>query len=50
MKLYERLSDLVGHEVVINCTIGDKNFSTNEGILEEVGEDYIVIKPYDSPD
>ena len=50
MQLHERLNELVGHEVSINSTIGAEEQSTNEGILEEVGEDYIVIKPFDSPD
>lgn len=48
MYLHQRLSELVGHEVSINITIGDQ--PTNKGILEEVGEDYIVIKPDDYPD
>ena len=50
MQLYERLNELVGHEVSINSTIGAEEQPMNEGILEEVGEDYIVIKPFDSPD
>jgi hypothetical protein len=50
MQLYERLDTLVGHEVSTNSTIGAIEQSTNEGILMEVGEDYIVIKPFDSPD
>ena len=40
--------ELVGHEVTISSTIGAELQPTNEGIIEEVGEDYIVIKPCDS--
>ena len=50
MQLYERLNELVGHEVSINWHTGVEEQSTKEGILEEVEEDYIVIKSFSSPD
>ena len=45
MELKERLSGLVGHNVCIKTNVGKGNNNTNEGILEEVGLDYLVIKP-----
>jgi len=48
MFLHERLKGLIGHKVLLSTEYGDQ--LTDEGILEEVGVDYIVIKPDDYPD
>ena len=50
MQLCERLSQLVGHEVIISRHMGVEEQATKEGILEEVGRDYIIIRPFDTPD
>jgi len=46
MKIYERLKELVGHEISI--TTADKE--KYSGILGEVKENYVVIYFYDYPE
>ena len=48
MNLHERLLELVGQEISINCDILNEGSIKDFWILEEVGEDYVVIKPNDS--
>ena len=62
MKLRERIISLIGHEIVVNAPEevfqanenegpGDEPYYDDaeycEGILEEVGEDYLLIKALD---
>ena len=49
MELNKRLDQLVGHEVLINRYAGNRGYSANQGILAEVGGDYMVIEPDKNP-
>ena len=47
MQLIERLEKLVGHDIYIATCLGKDGHLANDGMLEEVGADYIVIRPFD---
>lgn len=47
LKLHERLDKLVGHEVLVSTRIPDDEKDVPGGILEEVGEDYLLIRTED---
>ena len=47
MHWYERLKDLIGHEVIVTTRIEDEEKDVPGGILEEVGADYLIIKTED---
>ena len=36
--------------MTINRYFGSEEHPTKDGLLEEIGKDYIVIKPFDSPE
>ena len=44
MKLHERLTKLIGHEVIVRTRLPDSEENVPPGNLDEVGEDYILIK------
>lgn len=49
MKLSERLVNLIGHEIIVTTRLADGNDEANDrdippGDLQEVGEDYLLIK------
>ncbi len=50
MNLRQRLLELVGHEIAINTSILSEGSIKDFWVLEEVGDDYVVIKPNDSPE
>lgn len=47
MKFYERLNELIGHEVIVSTRIADEEGDVPGGILEEVGEDYLLVRTED---
>jgi hypothetical protein len=43
MGFAERLESLVGHEVEVTTTVNDEERDIPCGVLEEVGQDYVLI-------
>jgi hypothetical protein len=43
MKLYERLNEFVGHEIVLITRNDEGETKIPEVILEEIGEDYLSV-------
>lgn len=50
MNFIERLKDLVDHEVSIAVAVPDDEQSVPAGILEEVGDDYLIVKTEERKD
>jgi hypothetical protein len=44
MKLYERLTQLVGHQIFVINTIPGEDEGIPGGALQEAGEDYLIVK------
>ena len=47
MKLYEKLKELIGHEVFIHTQIRNEDHDVPGGIIKEVGEDYFIVRTED---
>jgi hypothetical protein len=43
MKLFERLNELVGHDIVVITRNDEGETKIPEVILEEIGEDYFIV-------
>jgi ferredoxin-fold anticodon binding domain-containing protein len=44
MKLYEKLKELIGHEVFIFTQIRNEDNDVPGGVIKEVGEDYFILR------
>ena len=43
MQLHERMIDLIGHEVTVACRGGDGEVKVPNGVVKEVGPDFLII-------
>ena len=50
MNLNERLQDLIDHEVTITMTFTDDAKKVPPGVIEEVGDDYLILKTEEEKD
>ncbi len=47
MNLRDRLAALVGHEIFVTTSVGSDDADVPGGVLEEVGDDYALVKTED---